>query len=232
LYPTESTPGDRVVRPHVNLVAVVLPIVLIGMGLLFGVISALLSPWYLGSPGLTTGTIVSSPTHHAAIEYTVDGATHTLQTQDNNPNWTLGQSVDIAYNPRNPAQASTTTDRVMGLVYGGVAAVCLLAGLVWGAFSLRRWQRERAVIRSGQSVEAAITAVTQQASVHQGNKIMTRVTCVWTTPDRVEHTARSQGRFMPRGTTLADLPVTTMTVYYDPDDPAKYYVDDEVLGGR
>jgi len=217
------------VKPHVSFVAVTMPIVMLFLGVLFFVVSATAGPWYFGSSEVTTGTIVSSPTSHPDVTYTVDGVSYTLHTRDNNPGWTLGEQIGIAYNPRNPAQAGTTGDRLIVIVFAAFGTACLLAGLVWGAVSLHRRHRARSAAAYGQRVEAAVTAVSQNTAVHMGAKVMTKVTCQWTGPDRVEHTFHSEGKFLPLGTTLATLPVTTLPVYVDPDEPTRYYVDDSAL---
>lgn len=228
---TAPVPRDRPVRVRINLVGVILPIVLVSVALLFALVAATLDGWHFGPVSATTGTIESSPTHHAVIVYSVDGVNYRLQTSDNNPSWRIGQTVDIVYDPRHPARASTSMDRVTGLSLAGAASVAGVAGLAWAAGTAWRWRRDRDVVRRGQVVVATITSVTQQPTVHLGNKIMTRLTCQWTTPDRVDHSASSVGRFMARGTTLADLPVTAVPVYYDPDNPSRCYVDDAVMMG-
>ena len=218
-------------RPRTSFASWFTPLILLFCALTFLPVVWISGPVLLRAE-TTPGTIVSSPQSHPVVAYVVDGTTYTLRSQDNNPSARIGDTVTIAFNPDNPSQASTQTDRVLGLVFGGsgillvVIAIALLARWWW----IR--QAVHAVVDSGQLVEATITGVRQYAA-HQGNRRLTKVSCEWVDPSRITHTFRTVGRFERRGYGMEDLPVPVLPVYIDPDRPGKrYYVDDSVLDPR
>ena len=85
---------------------------------------------YIGFSKTTTGTILSSPTSHPVVSYTVDGTDYTVTTTQNNPSWEVGDSVTISYNPRNPAQAGTAGARIIAVVFRLVTIPLVIAGAV------------------------------------------------------------------------------------------------------
>jgi len=106
------------------------PVSLIIVGVIIFASSALLGPMYIGFSQTTTGTILSSPTAHPVVSYTVDGVDYTVTTTENNASWKVGDNVTVAYNPKNPAQAGTTTTRLIAVIFRFVALPLFLAGII------------------------------------------------------------------------------------------------------
>jgi len=106
------------------------PVSLIVLGIIVFASSALLGPMYIGFSQTTTGTILSSPTSHPVVLYTVDGTDYTVTTTSNNPSWKVGDSVTIAYNPKNPAQAGTSGARLAAVIFRFFAFPLFIAGVI------------------------------------------------------------------------------------------------------
>jgi len=209
----------------------VLPGTLIFLAVLTFVVAVVISPPYIGGSQTTTATILSSPNYHPVVSYTVDGMDYTVKTMTNMPSWQLGQEIDIAYNPRNPAQASTTGARTSSVVFGWFALAFVIAGVATGIPAVRRRQGTLWAIDHGERVEARITGVTQTTTHVFPTRNLTRLTCQWTSPDEVTHTFRTLGRTLTGTLTIKDVPIRTLPVYIDPANPdARYYVDDSYLG--
>ena len=106
------------------------PVSLIVVGVIIFAASALLGPMYIGFSQTTTGTILSSPTSHPVVSYTVDGTDYTVTTTQNNPSWEVGDSVTIAYNPKNPAQAGTSGARLFAVIFRFISLPLFVAGII------------------------------------------------------------------------------------------------------
>ena len=210
--------------------AFILPVTLLILAVLCFVCSLVISPLYIGGSATTTGTILSSPNYHPVVSYTVDGTEYTVKTMTNMPSWQLGQEITITYNPRNPAQASTTGARTSSVVFGFVALACAAGVVATGIPALRKRNGTVWAIAHGHRIEARITGVTQTTIHFAPMRYLTRLTCEWTSPDGLTHTFRTLGRTLPYMYRFEDVPITTLPVYIDPENPeARYYVDDSVL---
>ena len=208
----------------------VLPGTFILVAVIFFVTAVVISPPYIGASQTTTGTILSSPNYHPVVSYTVDGREYTVTTKTNMPTWSLGQQIAIRYNPRNPAQASTTSARTSSVIFGWVGLGLVAAGIATGIPAVRRRQDTLWAIAHGERVEARITGVTQTTTHVFPTRNLTRLTCQWTSPDEVTHTFRTLGRTLTGTLTIRDVPIRTLPVYIDPANPdPRYYVDDSYL---
>ena len=218
-------------RPRTPFTSWIAPLILLFGAATFLPIAAFIAPLYWGAQ-TTPGTIVASPNYHPVVTYVVDGVTYTVRTNDNESSRRIGDTVTIAFNPRDPQQASSLTDRVLQLCFGATSILLVITAI--GLLAFWRWKRQvvRAIVESGQLVEATITGV-RQYPAHQGNRLLTKVTCEWMDASRATHTFTTTGRFERRGYGIEDLPVATLPVYVDLDRPGKrYYVDDSVLDPR
>ena len=208
----------------------ILPGTLLFLAVLLFVVSAIISPLYVGFSAATTGTILTSPNYHPVVSYTVDGKNYTAKTMTNMPSWQLGQEITIRYNPHNPAQASTTSGRTSSVIFDFFALGLAVAGVATGIPALRKRQGTLWALAHGQRVEASITGVTQTTTHVFPTRYLTRITCEWTSEDQVTHRFRTLGRTLSWSCSIEDVPIKTLPVYIDPDRPeARYYVDDSYL---
>lgn len=225
-----STQYAAVVRPRISWLPFTAPAVFIFFAIVFFVSSVVIAPFYIGESGTTTATILSSPNYHPVVSYTVDGVNYTATTTQNNPLWAIGDQIGIAYNPKNPDQASTTGGRTMAVIFALIALAMAVAAVATGVPAVRKRHGMNWVLGHGQKVEADITQVIQKMVHVAPTRYLTRIVCEWTSPNHVTHTFRSNGRRLSQEFSIADLPMTTIPVYIDPGQPdTRYYVDDAML---
>ena len=213
----------------VNLLTRLAAVVVLLVGLLLLGSSAVISPLYLGAKTVDA-VVVGSPSNHAQVSFEVDGQTYTVTTTTNQPSWQIGQSVQVAYNPRNPAQASTIGGRLTTVVYFVVGVVIVVGSLLFVALGMVKQARRKKVIATGQTVQAVIDKVTRDFWVHYGARSLTRVHCTWVSAGGVPHHFTSAGQFVVNSAPLDRFTGRPVPVLIDPDNPAKgYWVDDSVL---
>jgi len=199
------------------------------IGLIMAVSAVMISPVYLGAAA-TTGAVVASPNQHAVISFAVGGTTYTVTTTENNSSFQLGQAVSVAYNPRNPQQASTMDARWVTLVMGGLAVALFVAAVVVLVLAVVKRQRAAQVIAGGQIVTAQVVGVARNPAVHLATSSLVWLKCAWEVPGGGRYSFRSAGRFVPNRRDLTGLVGQTVRVAIDPDDPAhRYVVDDSCL---
>lgn len=140
--PTEPSGGPKgFEQPRASKFPWIAPASLIFFALLFFGLSFLIAPLYFGSPGTTTGTIMSFSGDHPVVSYTVDGVDYSVTTGSHDPSWKVGDNLTIVYNPHNPAQASTPGGRTVAVVFRLLTLPMALAGITTGIIAVRLTSR-------------------------------------------------------------------------------------------
>jgi len=227
--PDLSALGDR---PTAR-IGFVLPftcVLFVFLGLLFGGIGLAVGGSHFGTDVSLSGTIVQVDNGRPTVQYTVDGQTYQVVSAEHGPQYSVGQPMQVCYASTNPADASTCTDRTVGLWFVGTGAVMLLVAMVLGAIMVVRRGRLTRVAQSGYVVSATITGARINSNVHMVNKVMGYIQCAWTDPATgSDYQFSSPGIWvstdpMPK---LQAAAVTSLPVYIDPADPAKNYMVDD-----
>lgn len=162
------------------------------------------------------------------IAWTDDaGRSHVYRSNTSSrPPYRVGDRVTIAYHPDDPDNPAIDApfDRWFfpGL-FTGMGSVQLGLGL-FGLLRRARRKREIAwLTRAGQRLDATITAVTQDTSIHVNRKHPWVIHCQATLPGESEPRTFVSRRFWYEPRPYLRRP--TLTVYYDPQAPARHVVD-------
>ncbi|MDC0673162.1 DUF3592 domain-containing protein [Nannocystis radixulma] len=149
------------------------------------------------------------------------------------PSYRVGDRVPIAFDPDDPGNAAIdrTSDRwLLPGIFGAIGFVQFSFGL-FGLLRRARRKREIAwLLREGQRVDATVTAITQDTSIRVNRKSPWVLHCEATLPgDSAPRTFVSRRFWYEPGRRLLR---TSMTVCYDPRDPARHVVDTGDLDPR
>ena len=221
------------VRLRVSFMGWFMPLMPVIIGAVLLVTGWRIGPIYLGTSLTTTGTVTATGSSYTDVSFSVDAVVYSVRTTEHGVHG-IGETVKVVYNPKNPNQATIDGGRAVALVFAAIGAGLIAASLITVAVvlavTISRLRKQRRVVAAGWCVDAPIAGVQQNDSVHMGSDVATVVICRWVGPDGVPHEYRSPSRFLPCGLSGAGLPVKTLPVYIDPDNPDQpYYVDDSAL---
>lgn len=184
---------------------------------------------------LTTRRKYGGENHNrmAYAQYTVDGEVYNSRLSGFYPNLSEGQQIQIIYNPENPASARSADYKSKGesfipvsVIFIVLGSLLLAASLMTGGAGIRTNGR---LVSDGIPVTAVIISVTLDTTVKIKGKYPYKALCEADNPVTGE-------RFLYNShgveENIRHLVGKGVTVYCDPEDREKYYVDlDSVLDG-
>jgi len=215
-------------RPRLGLVTTITCLLLLFAGLTIIAGGMVIGGWYFGPSGKTTAEVIAVNDGRPTVEYTVGGNTYRKATTEHGPQFEVGQTVELCYNPADPAIAETCLARVVMTVFCTAGAVPLLVAVAILLVAQARRQRRAAIIGQGHFVMAQITGSRGHPLVHIGNKILWRLSCAWTDPaTQLTHAFTSPPLWSVADPAqiLAGRGIESLPVFIDSARPDKdYYV--------
>lgn len=213
-----------------------LGLVLLGIGAAFAVSTAA----FQASAERTDGTVVAlnertritgsgGRTWYPTVEYTVDGRVYSFDssTGSNPPAYATGDTVPVAYDPKNPSDAQIATFSsayLMPMVFGGVGAVFTPVGAGLFLAGRRRLRQRKWLRANGRETWATIAEIGIETSVKINGRHPYVVRATWY-DERTgrTHAATSDNLRHDPGPGLRGR--THVRVLYDPADPDRNLVD-------
>ncbi len=175
----------------------------------------------------------SGKQYYPVVEFrSEDGRLYTFKSNHSaaEPEYQIGQTVTVYYNPAEPAEAQIegmTELLLMGLIFGGIGLIfCSIGGIVIILY-IRRLREIEWLKQNGTAVEAEFDSVFYDTSYKVNNKSPYRIRCRWINPYNSETMIfKSEYIWFDPEKYITSK---TLRVFIDPGNPKKYYVDTSFL---
>lgn len=157
------------------------------------------------------------------VQYEVGGITYNEELSGGNSSMREGETLKVYYDPLSPRDVRSSNK--ITVVHGLTAifpVVFIVAGISMGIVPSIKSSKRRKLKETGEQVSAVITEVILDTSIKINKRHPYKALCEAVDPLTGERYLYSSEGFMDD---IRYLKGQTVTVYYDPDDKGKYYVD-------
>lgn len=157
------------------------------------------------------------------ISYEVNGITYNEELSGGNSTMREGETIKVYYNPYNPTDVRSS--KSVTAIHGFTAifpVVFIAAGILMGIVPSVKSSKRKKLRETGEQTAAVITDVVVDRSVKINKRYPYKALCEVIDPVTGERYLYSSEGFMDD---IRYLKGQTVTVYYDPNDRGKYYVD-------
>ena len=132
-----------------------------------------------------------------------------------------GKEIEIFYNPENPMEIKGN-DGAISIILPLMGVVFLVIGLVFVNNDRKNKKQLEMLLSKGSTAEGIITAITVDHNTTINNRHPLKAEVSVTDPVTGEQFLYSSDSIMED---IRYLQGRRVTVYYDPDDRSKYYID-------
>jgi len=159
--------------------------------------------------------------HDVFIKYTVDGVTYNSELGYYNSGMHIGAEVEVYYNPENPHQVRGK-DSPLGWIFAGIGGVFAVIGICIGIIPAIKNGNRKKLIETGIQAVGTITGVSADRSVRINGRHPYKAEC-----EVVDEYTGERYLYSSEGVmgNISYLIGQQVTVYYNPDDRSKYYID-------
>lgn len=167
------------------------------------------------------------------VQYEVDGVTYNEELNGGSSVMREGQTLIVYYNPENPRDVRSSKSAGMQSFAMIFSLVFVAVGAAVGVVPAVKSSKRKKLKETGEQGTAMITSVVLDRSVRINKRHPYKAQCEFTDPVTGEKYLYSSEGVM---SDISYLQGQLVTVYYDPADRSKYYVDldsvdENVMGG-
>ncbi len=155
------------------------------------------------------------------VQYEVDGKVYDRELNYYSSGMYTGQTIEIMYNPENPAEIRSGNSLLMLLILCGMGVVFAAIGVPFTAISIKGGAKKR-LKANGERVTGTITDVITITNVTINGSHPYKAECEVIDQFTGEKYLYSSKQVMNDITYMVG---STVDVYVDPNDKSKYYVD-------
>ena len=163
----------------------------------------------------------STEVHDVYVKYTVNGQEYEQELGFYESSMYAGKEIEIFYNPENPMEIKGN-DGAISIILPLMGVVFLVIGLVFVNNDRKNKKQLEMLLSKGNTAEGIITAITVDHNTTINNRHPLKAEVTVTDPVTGEQFLYSSDSIMED---IRYLEGRRVTVYYDPDDRSKYYID-------
>lgn len=170
-----------------------------------------------------------SITYRPVVTFTTDEGTRvtfTSRAGSNPPVYSLGDPVEVLFDPDNPQNARLDGFfEAMGawLIFGGIGALFLVGGLGALLFSRVSAARNAGLLERGLRLETTYQGVERNTGLSVNGRHPYRITSQWLNPESLEvHVFKSENLWYDPSSYLE---TDTIPVFIEQGNPRKYHMD-------
>lgn len=159
--------------------------------------------------------------HDVYISYTVDGVEYETELNEYNSGMRVGKEIEVYYAPDNPNKVKT--DSVLfEAIFIGIGGVFAVIGSAFLISNINKAALRKRLIRDGEQLSGTIINVSRNYSVRINGVCPYKAECEVIDPYSGEKYLYSSDNYM---TDICYMAGKTVTVYVDPNNRKKYYID-------
>lgn len=166
--------------------------------------------------------------HDVYIKYSVDGATYKSELGYYNSGMSIGDEIEVYYDPENPNKVRGK-DSPLGFIFAGIGGVFAVMGICIGVIPAVKHGKKKKLIETGTQTTGIITGVTPDRSVRINGRHPYKAECEVIDEFTGERYLYSSDGVMGD---ISYLIGQSVAVYYDPNDRSKYYIDLDSVNER
>ncbi len=167
------------------------------------------------------------------VQYQANGSTYKAELDGGNASMDIGETIKVYYDPDNPRDVRSSKN-------GGAQGLAMVLSLVFVAVGVGvgivpavKSSKRKKLKETGEQASAMIVNVSLDRSVRINKRHPYKAECEFTDPVTGERYLYSSEPYMDD---IRHLQGQLVTVYYDPNDRSRYYVDldsvdENVMGG-
>ncbi len=156
------------------------------------------------------------------VQYEVDGVTYNQELNGGSSGMREGQTLVVYYNPENPRDVRKSKSAGMLGFAMVLSLVFVAAGVGIGVVPAVKSSKRKKLRVTGEQATGLITSVIIDRSIRINKRHPYKAQCEVIDPLTEEKYLYSSESYMED---IRHLQGQQVTVYYDPDDRSKYYVD-------
>lgn len=182
---------------------------------------------------ITTRTDSDGDTiHDVFVSFTVNGKRYNGKLNYYVTGMRSGQTVQIYYNPSNPANFRSHNSHFSGIIVIGMGVIFACAGIMPLSLRRRRNNRNRYLLDNGHRIEAKITDVYLNTRLSVNGRHPYRIVCQGRDRRGEMREFESQNFWYNPEHILQIRKIDALPVYLDEKKPRKYYVDTAAITVR
>lgn len=157
------------------------------------------------------------------VQYEIEGVTYNEELKGGNGSMRVGQQLTVYYNPMNRRDVRSSKSGSGASIFAVVFSLLFtVIGVRMGIVPAVKLSKRKKLRETGEQATAMITSVDFDRSIKINKRHPYKAQCEFTDPVTGEKFLYSSESYMEDIHYLVGQPVT---VYYDPYDRSKYYVD-------
>ena len=156
------------------------------------------------------------------VQYEVNGNTYNVELNGGNGSMHEGNTLIVYYDPANPRDVRSSTSGGGGAFAMVFAFLISVLGAVFGLKPAIKSAKRKKLRETGAQATALITNITLDKSIKVNKRYPNKAECEVVDPVTGEKYLYSSEGYM---NDISHLLGELVTVYYDPYDRSKYYVD-------
>lgn len=159
------------------------------------------------------------------VKYFVDGQEYESSLNSYSSNWSVGDRVNVYYNPENPDETKMEIPVIMMIVFPSFGIVFIAVGLFLCLKEKKLKRKKKKLIENGLSVNAKVIDFTVNTRISVNNRHPFIIIAEY--DDSInKHRFRSDNVWE---NVTSDCIGETVKVYYEPNNMNNYYVDADGL---
>lgn len=164
------------------------------------------------------------------VSYTADGCEYKAKLNAYSSDFYEGREVKIYYDKDNPTVIGMKSLDLLVLIFPGLGLIFLLIGATGIGVKLNAKRRENKLKLYGQRVYAVFVQTNLNTSYSVNGRHPYNIICEWSNPeDGKKYLLKSKNLWFDPQRTIDERNIKTFTVYMNPQNKRKYFVDTDIL---